>query len=105
IALPLLPRLVNGVPEESSHWEGVLVEVCGLEAIAAMKSEKPYVLKFDRTDPKGLLNKGDLLLISQKPLEEARVAVAGTAGRYFLARRDPGGKWKKIAPGSLPANS
>jgi len=103
IVLPLLPHPVKGIPEEFPHWDGAVIEVCGVAVIAAKKAEKPYVLKYDRTDPQGLLHKGDLLLISQKTSEQATIGVVGANGKYFLSRRNQAGQWERVAPGILPA--
>lgn len=68
--LPLLPTPVVGNPLRHKQWAGKLVPIVGAAALAAEACTDPYILRLGRDDQSGRLRIGDLLLISQQPLDE-----------------------------------
>lgn len=97
--LPLFPHPVEGEPRSLPEWDGTSLEVSGAAAAKVLLARWPYVLRFDRDDVRGRLRRGDLILVSQVPSDEAEISVVKYRGKLFLARPDPTGSWERAGNG------
>lgn len=94
--LPVFSRPVRGTPERLPVWDGSSVQVVGAAAVRVRLAENPYVLRFAKKDHAGRLRPNDLLLISQRPNEQAEIHVVRIAAKLLLARRGPAGRWEQV---------
>ena len=103
--LPLFPFPIDCAPRAHPQWDGAGVEVAGAAAAKLVLARHPYVLRFGRTDIQGRLMKGDLILISQQPDEDAQIHVVRHRKKSYLARAAKGGTWIRVADGTeLPSS-
>lgn len=85
--LPILPHPIEGDPKSQPAWDGTSIELAGMVRAKVAALCMPYVLRFGRNDRKGRLQKGDLILMSQSPNNDAEIRVVKEGKDLYLARR------------------
>lgn len=95
--VPLFPYPIEGEPRQSSHWDGASVEVAGAARARASAARWPYAVRLDVDDAMGRLRRGDLVLVSQSNDEGLPIRVVKAGAKLFFARREPSGRWRRIA--------
>ena len=96
----MFPFPIDSEPRAHPKWDGTGVEVAGAAAAKLVLAKHPYVLRFGRNDVQGRLTKGDLILISQQPDEDAQIQVVRYRKKSYLARAGKGGTWIRVADGT-----
>jgi transcriptional regulator with XRE-family HTH domain len=97
VVLPVFPRPIEGEPFADSRWAGFHIELCGVAAARALESLWPYILRLNHDDQRGRLQKGDLILVSQKPESRAEIQIVKHGHKMLLARpRVPSG-WESLS--------
>jgi transcriptional regulator with XRE-family HTH domain len=86
--VPLLAMLPGGSPREAKGWDGSVIELFGLAAVAAQNARGPYVYRVQRNERTGRLRKGDLILVSQVVSDEPGFCVVRVSRRIVLAHTD-----------------
>ncbi|MCR9119376.1 MAG: hypothetical protein NXI22_20790, partial [bacterium] len=99
--LPLFPFPIDGEPRQNVEWSGASVEVAGVAAAKIGLAKYPYVLQYGRTDVRGRLQQGDLILISQVANADAEFHIIGYRKSWFLARANADGDWIRAADGKV----
>jgi len=99
--LPLFPWPIEGEPRAHPQWDGAGVEVAGVAAAKVALTRYPYVLRFGNKDEGKRLHKGDLILISQVPRQDAELCIVRYRKKSCLARSDSAGNWERVANGEL----
>jgi hypothetical protein len=85
--LPVLSVPCQGEPRESPHWDGTWAPVTGAAAAAAQRAKLPFVLRVGDDDRSGRLHRGDLVLCSQAPCEDAAIVIVLAKNNALLARQ------------------
>jgi len=87
LSLPVVGDPIQGPPRSHRHWQGECIELAGIAAAKARSALDPYILRFRADDRDGLLQRNDLLLISQMVDETAELhVVAVSIKKLYLAR-------------------
>jgi transcriptional regulator with XRE-family HTH domain len=99
--LPIFDHPIEGEPRDQPKWAGITAEVVGAAATKAKHGALPYLLKFGANDHQQILQKGDLLLMSQAAvvthsrIEEVVHVIQYGRGMYLVRRTSRG--WQRLA--------
>lgn len=105
VCLPVFPYPIEGEPRAHPKWDGRGLEIVGAAAAKLVSAEQPYVLQFGHNGETGRLRKGDFILVSQAASDSAEISVVKYRKKLFLARRNEGGGWERVAnKNTLPAD-
>ncbi len=95
--MPVFPHPVSGDPHAIASWDGTSVDLAGAAAAKVLTASHPYVLRFGAEDRRGLLRKGDLVLVSQALDPAAEIQVVKQGAKMFLARRSTDERWETVS--------
>lgn len=101
ILVPVLDGPCLGAPQESTAWDGSVVELAGPAAVAARGAKNPYVLRLSTGSRAMQIPLGALLLASQGVDPSRKVAVLRTGDTLCLAQRDERDpdSWREVRAG------